>query len=195
MISRLRGTIWEKDAGRLVVDAGGVGYELTVSLATAAHVGEVGEPVELYVSTQLREDSLQLYGFARLEERVLFLLLISVSGIGPQKAVGALSALTPGDLLTAVAEDDPVRLTRVPGIGKKTAERLIVELRDKLEALRPHAGAAAPGTGARGPALEALVSLGYARPAAERALQDAPKTLVAVQDLIKHALQRLSTAR
>lgn len=197
MISRLRGKLWEKEPSRVVVDAGGVGYELAVSTATAALLGEPGEPTELYVVTIAREDSLQLFGFARVEERALFQLLIGVSGIGPKTAVGALSALTPADLLAAVAEDDPVRLTRVPGIGKKTAERLVVELRDKVAGLKAYVGSAgAAPRGARGDALEALVALGYARPAAERVLGEVGAAAGGtVQDLIRIALQKLSAVR
>lgn len=195
MIARLRGVIWEKEPGRLVLDAGGVGYSLAISTVTAAQLGEPGERTEVYVTTILREDSLQLYGFARPEERALFELLIGVSGIGPKTAVGALSALTPADLLAAVAEDEPARLVRVPGIGKKTAERLIVELRDKVAGLKAYVGAAAAPSTPRQDALEALVALGYARAAAERALADIGSAETTIQDVLRVALQKLSALR
>lgn len=193
MIARLRGKIWEKAHNLVVVDAGGVGYEVLISTTTSALLGEEGEAVDVFVSTQVREDSMQLFGFARLEEKMLFLLLISVSGIGPKTALTALSALTAADFWAAVTTNDLARLTRVPGIGKKTAERLVVELRDKVETLRPVAGGIASPGGVRFNALEALVALGYNRQQAERALSDVAGD--SVQDLIRNALQRLSNSR
>jgi Holliday junction DNA helicase RuvA len=177
----------------VVVDAGGVGYEVLISTTTAALLGEEGDLADLFVSTQVREDSFQLFGFARFEEKMLFGLLISVSGIGPKTALTALSALTASDFFSAVSTNDLARLTRVPGIGKKTAERLVVELKDKVESLRPVAGALTTPGGIRSNALEALVALGYNRQVAERALSDVSGD--SVQDLIRNALQRLSNSR
>ncbi len=192
MIARLRGRIWEKGSGALVLDVNGVGYEVHVTSTTLATVGPEGQTADLNISTQVREDSITLYGFVRPEERMLFEMLIGVSGIGPTKAIGALSATTPSDLAVALAGGDLVRLSRLPGIGKKTAERLVVELRDKIDALRATLGATAgvPG-GARGDALAALLTLGYTRQQAEAALDGVGDGNV--QDLIKTALQRLST--
>ncbi len=195
MIARLRGTIWEKSTDRLVVDAGGVGYEVHVSLGTAAAVGEEGEPVELYTWHHVREDAHQLFGFSRPDERTLFLLLIGVSGIGPKTALTALSTLTPSDFVSAVASNDVVRLTRLPGVGKKTAERILVELRDKIDRLQVMAGPAAvssSGGSVRSDTLAALLALGYGRPMADRALQNMSFDGLTVQEAIKVALQKLS---
>ena len=194
MIARLAGQVWEKDGTRVVLrTGGGVGYELLVSTVTAGLLGEEGDQADLLVSTQVREDSIQLYGFATPEERALFLLLIGVSGIGPKTALAALSATTPADLVSAVASGDVVRLTRLPGVGKKTAERLVVELRDKIERLRSMVGAAQEGgAGIRSDALAALIALGYPRITAERALQNVGADATTVQEVIKTALQILS---
>jgi holliday junction DNA helicase RuvA len=192
MIARLRGIVWEKTNGRVVVDVNGVGYDVVISLSTAAALGEPGAVAELYVSTQVREDSMTLFGFVRPEERTIFELLLGVSGVGPKTAIGALSAMTVGDIVTAVTTDDVVRLTRIPGIGKKTAERLLIELRDKIDGLRASPGLAPVGGGVRGDALAALLSLGYSAPHAERALQGLGDASGTVQDLIKAALQKLS---
>lgn len=190
MIRRLRGRIWEKQAGFIVLDVGGVGYELQVAPSTAAAVGEVGSEADLHVWTHLREEGIQLFGFAQPHERMVFELLLGVSGIGPKMALAVLSGMTPADLVAAVSEGDVVRLTRAPGIGKKTAERLVVELRDKIDPLRAVVGA--PVSSARADALAALIALGYPRPVAERALQSVGPEAATVQDLIKAALLKLS---
>lgn len=174
MIAFLRGCVVEKQPNRVIVDVHGVGYDVHVPLSTYYEVGEAGADVTLRVHTHVREDALLLFGFLTDLEKQLFERLISISGIGPKLAIAVLSGMAPRDLLTAVQRADVVRLTGVPGIGKKTAERIVLELKDRLA----HLGApAAPG----GPSVEtpverlradvvsALENLGYHRPQADKA--------------------------
>jgi Holliday junction DNA helicase RuvA len=165
VIARLAGTLLEKHLQRLVIDVGGVGYEVLVPLSTLYAVGDAGESVTLRVHTHVREDALQLFGFATALELSLFERLISVSGIGPKVALAVLSGIEPQDLVSALRQNDLVRLTKIPGVGKKTAERMVVDLRDRLP---PEAGvvaeeARAPAGGVRDDLLSALGNLGYQR--------------------------------
>jgi Holliday junction DNA helicase RuvA len=169
MIARLSGTVLEKHAMRVVVDVSGVGYDVHVPLSSFAAIGEPGTRLTLHVHTHVREDALQLFGFASALEQLVFERLIAVSGIGPKLALAVLSGLAPGDLVQAIAGGDVARLTSIPGIGKKTAERIVLELKDKLGAVTP-SGAAAPPAGPREDLVSALVNLGYHRPAAEKAV-------------------------
>ena len=203
MIGFLRGKLLRATPERLLIDADGVGYEVAVSLFTFSEIerraassgGAPAAEVELFVHTHVREDQLALYGFASEEEKHLFERLITVSGIGPRLAQTILSGMPAPDLLQAIAAGDLARLTRVPGVGKKTGERMIVELRDKLQVL---AKIAAPTTTAPTTSDEDLVAalenLGYNRPHAERAVadarRDAPKA--AFHELLPAALRRLS---
>lgn len=181
MIGLLRGRLAGREAQRLLVDVGGVGYEVVVPTSTLLELpegGAEGAEVRMLVSTQVREDSITLYGFLTLEERRAFELLLSVSGVGPRIALAALSALGPETLAAAISEGDAARLSTVPGIGRKTAERVVVDLRDKLAAALPSATGAA---GASGPAVSAagsdvvsaLVNLGYPQKQAAKAVKDA----------------------
>jgi Holliday junction DNA helicase RuvA len=172
VIAHLTGTLLEKQVQRLVVDVGGVGYEVFVPLSTFYSLGDPGSNVALRIHTQVREDAIQLFGFATPLEVALFERLISVSGIGPKVALAVLSGIEPADLLRAVRQADIARLTRIPGVGRKTAERLVLELKDRL----PDAG---PGTteqagssegDVRDDVLSALANLGYQRAAAETAI-------------------------
>ncbi|MGE0393250.1 MAG: Holliday junction branch migration protein RuvA [Vicinamibacterales bacterium] len=173
MIGFLRGTVLEKAPERLLVDVHGVGYELRVPLSTFYQVGEAGAEVALRVHTHVREEALQLFGFLTSLELQVFEHLIGISGIGPKLAIAVLSGIEPADLVGAVQRGDVSRLTRVPGVGKKTAERIVLELKDRLDrvempaASRPAAGA--PGR-VRDDLLSALVNLGYHRAAADKAL-------------------------
>ena len=199
MIAHLKGTLADKGVDRVVVDVGGVGFQVIVSLHTLAELPAAGESVALRTELLVREDALTLYGFGSDEERLAFSLLTSVQGIGPKLAMACLSALAPSDLARAIRSGDHARLTRVPGIGKKTAERLVLELRDKLDAVPLTKGVArAPADAARStPAAQvtsALVNLGYrledAERAADRALEaasDAPMT-----EMVKRALRALA---
>lgn len=196
MISRLRGIIWEKEPDRTVLDVNGVGYEVLIATSTAAAMGEVGDQAELFISTQVREDSLQLFGFMSAEERQLFFLLIGVNGIGPKTALAGLSAVSPAEFIAAVAAHDVARLTRLPGVGKKTAERILIDLQDKLDPLRAALGPLAVGGGGmRADVIAALVGMGYSRDVADRAVAEAAASATTVEGILKAALQRLGGNR
>ena len=169
MIAHLRGRLLTKEPNRVVLETAGVGYDIVISIPTFTGLPAPGGEVALHIHTHVREDALALFGFLRVEEKKLFEKLIAVSGIGPKLAITILSGMATEHLVAAIRANDLVSLTKVPGIGKKTAERMVVELRDKLEAF-----AAAPAQALRSPVeedvLSALVNLGYARPAAEKAV-------------------------
>lgn len=170
MIAHLSGALFEKHLQRLIVDVGGVGYEVHVPLSTLYVVGEVGAQVALRVHTHVREDALQLFGFATALELTLFERLIGISGIGPKVALGVLSGIEPADFVRAIRQSDIGRLTSIPGVGKKTAERMVIELRDRLPpGLAPETALEA-GDDVRGDVVSALGNLGYQRAAAEKAL-------------------------
>lgn len=172
MIARLRGLLAEKLPGEVLVDVGGVGYQALISLQTFYALPPVGEKVELFIVTNLRENALELFAFAGRDERGAFSLLRGVSGIGPRLALALLSGIAPRDLARALADSDVARLVAIPGIGRKTAERLVVELRGKLS---PDAAEAAVGDagGPEGDAVSALLGLGYKRAEAEKAVRGA----------------------
>ena len=174
MIARLKGTLIEKSPNRLVVDVGGVGYDVLVPLSTFYTLGEAGSGVTLRVHTHVREDVIALYGFGTGLEQDLFERLISVSGIGPKLALAVLSGIDSGELVRAIRTQDVARLTRIPGIGKKTAERIGLELKDRLAHVLQPAAAAAPedtsGDQRRDDLLSALTNLGYQQQAAEKAI-------------------------
>lgn len=198
MIAFLRGRLGEKQPNRIIVDVGGVGYDVAVPLSTFYTLGEPGTEVALRVHTHVREDTLALYGFATSLELQIFERLIGISGIGPKLALAVLSGIEVGDLVRAVQFADVARLTAIPGVGKKTAERIGLELKDRLPsalAAEVAAQASADGTGGlRGDLLSALLNLGYHRPLAEKAVDAAlkkiePKTFEAV---LKQALRELA---
>jgi Holliday junction DNA helicase RuvA len=171
MIAHLRGKLLAKHPNQAVVETAGVGYDVTISVPTYSDLPAVGAEVALHIHTHVREDLIALYGFLRPSEKLLFEKLISVSGIGPKLAITVLSGMAAQDVIGAIRGNDVARLTRIPGIGKKTAERMVLELRDKM----PEAGtAAAPAASAMSAVeedvLSALMNLGYQRPAAEKAL-------------------------
>jgi Holliday junction DNA helicase RuvA len=174
MIAFLRGRLIEKHPNRLIVDVNGVGYDVQVPLSTFYDLAEPGTEVSLRVHTHVREDQIALFGFGSFLEQQLFERLIGVSGIGPKLALAALSGIDPDDLVRAVRTADVARLSAVPGIGKKTAERITLELKDKLPAPSAPAGpTSAPPTPAddlRTDLLSALLNLGYHRPLAEKAV-------------------------
>jgi Holliday junction DNA helicase RuvA len=172
VIAHLSGTILAKQVQRLIVDVGGVGYDVHVPLSTFYAVGEPGALVELHIHTHVREDALQLFGFATPLEQALFLRLIAVNGIGPKAALAVLSGIEPQDLVRAIRQGDIGRLTTIPGVGRKTAERLIVELRDRLSALTTEPAATdGDADDVRADVLSALANLGYQRAAAEKATE------------------------
>lgn len=182
MIARIAGTLAEKTPGRIIVDVQGVGYDVQVPLSTFYVVGEPGAAVTLRVHTHVREDTIALYGFSTPLEQELFERLISISGIGPKLALSVLSGIEPPDLVRAIRAQDVARLTAIPGVGKKTAERIGLELKDRLspslQAVADSLKAPAPEDMLRGDLLSALLNLGYQRTAAEKAidreLRDAP---------------------
>ncbi len=180
MIAHLRGTIFEKHPNEVIVEAGGVGYAVQIPISTYTVLPDAGVTVSLRIHTHVREDALLLFGFMTVEEKFVFERLITVSGIGPKLAITVLSGLATSDLVAAIRGGDLARLVRIPGVGKKTAERIVLELKDKLSpAAAPElAGAPAlPGvpivTGLEGDVLSALQNLGCSRQAAEEAVRKA----------------------
>jgi len=196
VIGHLRGTLAAAAPERVLVEVGGVGYEVHVSLATFSELDRagVGAEVALHVHTHVREDQLALYGFWSARELELFERLIGVSGIGPRLAQVVLSGMAPEDLIDALAAGDVARLTRIPGVGKKTAERMVVELRDALQALAREAAPARPAAASAEDLVAALEHLGYKRGQAEKAVADARRDAPAApfHELLPLALRRLS---
>jgi len=174
MIAHLRGRLIAKHPNQAIVEAGGVGYDVTISVPTYSDLPAANGEVALHIHTHVREDAIALFGFLRPEEKLLFERLISVSGIGPKLAITILSGMPTPDMVSAIRGNDIARLTRIPGIGKKTAERMVLELRDKLEHFIA-TPSAAPVSPIEEDVISALVNLGYQRAAAERALTAAGK--------------------
>jgi Holliday junction DNA helicase RuvA len=176
MIATLHGVLTEKNPSRLVVDISGVGYEVSVPLSTFYAVGELGVEVDLRIHTHVREDALSLFGFATQLEIDLFRRLVAISGVGPRLALAVLSGLEPPDLLRAIRDSDIVRLQGIPGVGKKTAERISLELKDKLPSnVLPEGETKDFENGTeqvRSDVMSALLNLGYHRPLAERAVKE-----------------------
>lgn len=203
MIAYLSGTLLEKQANVVIIDVNGVGYEVTIPLSTFYELGEEGSPVQLRIYTHVREDALQLFGFKTEREKQLYLKLISVQGIGAKSGITMLSGMSADEIIVAVRTDNLARLTSIPGVGKKTAERLVIELRDKLNDLSsggtgqgslPTASANVPLDEVYDDALSALINLGYQRNAAEKALKQAVQdgTEMSVQKLLRKSLQLLA---
>ena len=203
MIAHLSGTLLAKHATSVIVDVGGVGYEVTIPVTTFYDLGEPNTPVRLRIHTHVREDALQLFGFRTERERELFTLLISVSGIGPKSAVAMLSGMSADEIVTAIRQNNYARLTSIPGVGRKTAERLVIELRDKMAALsgpsleeQIEAGGAAPQSedALREDTLAALLQLGFPRPAAEKAIGGAMQEGgdLSAETLLRRSLRQLS---
>jgi Holliday junction DNA helicase RuvA len=171
MIAHLRGKLIYKQPGQAIVEAAGVGYDVTISVPTFTALPSVGQEASLHIHTQVSEDQIALFGFLDREEKRLFERLITVSGVGPRLAVKMLSGLSPERTVQAIRGQDHAQLTLIPGVGKKLAERLVVELKDKLDDFAaPPAQSAVQGPVAED-VLSALVNLGYQRPAAEKAIQ------------------------
>ena len=188
MIGRVAGTLVEKNPPQVVVMAQGVGYEIDVPMSTFCNLPRTGEAVELLTHLVVREDAHLLFGFLTAGERTAFRQLLKVSGVGPKVGLAVLSGLSVDDLAAAVASEDAARLTRVPGIGKKTAERLVLELRDKLPSAIPSAKAPPPHAG---DLLNALLSLGYNDREASAAIRGLAPDL-ALADAIRQALKVLA---
>jgi Holliday junction DNA helicase RuvA len=199
VIAHLRGRISEKHPNRVIVDVGGVGYDVLVPLSTFYGLSEAGGDIALRIHTHVREDALQLFGFATVLEQELFERLISVSGIGPKVALGVLSGIEPQELIRAIERGDLARLTAIPGVGKKTSERIVLELKDRLPRVAV-AAAVAPGlerpaeSALQDDVVSALVNLGYHRPLAEKAFASAIRIVPdsGFERTLKQALRELA---
>jgi Holliday junction DNA helicase RuvA len=201
MIAYLNGKLLEKQTNSAIVDVGGVGYEVSIPLSTFYELGEVGSDVSLRIYTHVREDAIQLFGFKTLRERDLYLRLISVQGIGAKSGITMLSGMSADEIIMAIRTNDLARLTSIPGVGRKTAERLVIELRDKVgelsgdgSVLDAASRTALPADAVFEDALSALINLGYQRSAAEKALNLAAQegTEISVQKLLRRSLQILA---
>src|SRR5580700_6778541 len=176
MIAHLRGKLLAKHPNQVIVETAGVGYDVTISVPTFSDMPAVGAEVALHVHTHVREDLIALYGFLRPSEKLLFEKLITVSGIGPKLAITILSGMAADEMVGAIRGNDVARLTRIPGIGRKTAERMVLELRDKLPQLATQTQPAIPAmTALEDDVLSALMNLGYQQTTAEKALAVATK--------------------
>jgi Holliday junction DNA helicase RuvA len=194
MIAALRGTLLEKHPNRIILDVGGVGYDVQVPLSTFYAIGDAGGDVSLRVRTHVREDAISLYGFLTALELDLFDRLIAINGIGPKVALAVLSGIEAAELVRAVRGQDVARLTRIPGVGKKTAERIGLELKDKLPSAVPAGDAVDGGTGdLRDDVISALVNLGYQRTSAEKAVDAELKKSGAAgfEDVLRGSLRGL----
>ena len=200
MIAHIRGRLQFKSPEHLIIDLDGLGYQIYVPLTTFYDLPDVGSTVALHIHTHVREDVLQLYGFQSREEKTLFVQLMSVAGIGPRLAVNILSGITPAELTETISQGDLARLVSIPGVGRKTAERIMVEMRDKLPGLA--LGQEVPSLVKYGAkeavvedALSALVNLGYKKGVAQRAIGEAQKRLqgeINLEDLLKESLRSLA---
>jgi Holliday junction DNA helicase RuvA len=193
MIGRISGILAHKAPGEVTVDVGGVGYQIFIPVSVFYRLPDLGEKVSLHTYTHLREDALQLFGFLEPEEKQVFLLLNSVAGIGPKLAVTVLSGIPADDLARALRAGDQARLISIPGVGKKLAERMVVELRDKVISLPAQEIASGDGSQLMRDAVSALVNLGYRRAEAEKSVREvAKKEEGTLADVLKEALRRLS---
>ncbi|MDA8164580.1 MAG: Holliday junction branch migration protein RuvA [Desulfobacteraceae bacterium] len=203
MIACLRGALFAKAPEGLVIDVGGVGYQVHVPRTYDDLLPAVGEEVFLHIHTDVREDAITLYGFSDLDEKRMFLLLLGISGVGPKQALNILSGLSAADLARAIGADDIGRLTRIPGVGKKTAERLCLELKDKVRFLpeRPEAAPAAPEPADQrtADAVSALVNLGYPPARAQEAVKAVQRRTpseqfagMRIEELLRQALRSLA---
>jgi Holliday junction DNA helicase RuvA len=196
VIAHLSGTLREKQLQRLVVDVGGVGYDVQVPLSTFYQVGEPGAAVSLRIHTHVREDAIQLFGFSTALELELFNKLLAVSGIGPKVALGVLSGIEPSELMRAIRHSDLARLTSIPGVGKKTAERIVIELRDRLPKtlVEPDVAAADATDDVRSDLLSALGNLGYTRGTVDRVVDKvlASATSREFEPLLRDVLKELT---
>jgi Holliday junction DNA helicase RuvA len=205
MIAHLNGTLLSKEPNSVIVDVSGVGYEVTIPLSTFYELANEGSDVQLRIYTHVKEDALQLYGFKTERERKLFVNFISVSGIGPKIGVALLSGMSADELINSIKTNNLARLTLIPGVGRKTAERLIVDLREKMTALaasqvettsglEPAASGASPEDSVRSDALSALLNLGYQRSSAEKAidavLNDGGE--MTVESVLRRGLRKLA---
>jgi holliday junction DNA helicase RuvA len=205
MIAHLSGTLLSKQATSVILDVSGVGYEVTIPLSTFYDLEDLGSTVQLRIYTHVREDALQLYGFKTARERELFLKLISVSGIGPKLGITLLSGMSADEMIASIRTNNLARLTLIPGVGRKTAERLIMELREKVAELssaqleeelgaKPELGAESTADTIRADALSALLNLGYQRSGAEKSIDAALSEGgdITVESVLRRSLKKLA---
>ena len=200
MIAHIQGFLHFKSPEYLVIDVDGIGYQVHVPLSTFYDLPQVGSTVSLHIHTHVREDALQLYGFRSPEEKVIFVRLISISGIGPRLAVNILSGISPAELVESLSQNNLARLISIPGVGRKTAERIMVELRDKVSSLVPGHDVTVPVKTAADEAviedaLSALLNLGYKKGVAQRAVENARQRLegeITLESLLKESLRALA---
>lgn len=205
MIGHLSGTLLSKQATSVIIDVSGVGYEVTIPLSTFYDLDDPGSPIQLRIYTHVREDALQLYGFKTLRERELFLRLISVSGIGPKLGITLLSGMSADEMIASIRTNNLARLTLIPGVGRKTAERLVVELREKVASLssaqledelgaKPEVPRETTEDSVRSDALSALLNLGYQRSAAEKAIDSVlgEEGELTVESVLRRGLRKLA---
>lgn len=206
MIAHLSGTLLSKQATSVIVDVSGVGYEVNIPLSTFYDLEDTGSKVQLRIYTHVKEDALQLYGFKTARERELFINFISVSGIGPKLGIALLSGMSADELIASIKSNNLARLTLIPGVGKKTAERLIVDLREKMAALSTgqleeetdggsEAAEASSEDSVRSQALSGLMNLGYQRSPAEKAIDTALSEGgdITVESILKRSLRKLGS--
>jgi Holliday junction DNA helicase RuvA len=206
MIAHLSGTLLSKQATSVIVDVSGVGYEVNIPLSTFYDLENEGSNVKLRIYTHVKEDALQLYGFKTARERELFINFISVSGIGPKLGIALLSGMSADELIASIKSNNLARLTLIPGVGRKTAERLIVDLREKMAALsaaqqeeepgaKPEAAEAPSEDSVRSQALSGLMNLGYQRSAAEKAVDAALAEggEITVESILKRSLRKIGS--
>lgn len=201
MIAFLTGKLLEKSANSVIVDVGGVGYEVLIPLSTFYEIGEVGTDVRLRIYTHVREDAMQLFGFSTEREKALYLKLISVQGVGAKSGITMLSGMSADEMIDAIRKENIAKLTAIPGVGRKTAERVVVELREKVSEMSAAAAAGSAvstadsdGDDVFNDALSALVNLGYQRAAAEKAIQQVRRDggEATVQKILRATLQMLA---
>ncbi|MCI6057322.1 Holliday junction branch migration protein RuvA [Anaerotignum sp.] len=200
MISYIKGTLVHRGNGVAVVEASGLGYEIFVSAATLSVLPEVGETVKIHTHMNVKEDGISLYGFSTAEELELFHRLISVTGVGPKGALGFLSQLKPQEIILAILSDDVKTLSKAPGVGRKTAQRVILELKDKFQtadaiAMEMEADDLMPtgSNGAKFEAMDALAALGYSRSEAAKAVNGVAAEGMTTEDILKAALKKMVT--
>jgi holliday junction DNA helicase RuvA len=194
VIGSLSGVLAHKEPPRLLIDVQGVGYEVETPMSTFLSLPPVGNTVRLRIHHVLREDASLLFGFATDDERLLFRALLKVNGVGPRMALAILSGVSADAFQQAIAAEDAAGLTRIPGVGRKTAERLLVEMRDYFKALPASRGGSAPPTSPREEALQALIALDYKPQEAQRMIEGVAATATTTEELIRAALQGVAPA-
>jgi Holliday junction DNA helicase RuvA len=205
MIACLTGSLFQKSTERIIIDVGGVGYDVAFCQSGLGQLPEVGEDVFVYIYTKVREDAIELFGFINAEEKALFVVLIGVSGVGPKVALAIVGSTSPSDFARAVLSDDLHRLTQLPGVGKKTAERLCLELKDKIHIFVDHDGSTADHQAATdlssqidSDVISALVNLGYPQVQARQALKNVLKSIPKdeapppIEEMLRLALRSLA---